>query len=154
MLKLLLTAESLGNGFIFDSPMTAFLSFSHSLRIAAAFALPAMRETSSCWYLWRWLTAFPCMSGFGWHKEKELGEAGAVAVKDERPRNMLGIVAKGCLELPPRVRMTARRQDATSASQIHPLVDAMRVDRHAAAATRANFAGPSRSRLSWKKDVL
>ncbi|WP_145440719.1 hypothetical protein [Gimesia chilikensis] len=29
LLKLLLTAESLGNGFIFDSPMTAFLSLSH-----------------------------------------------------------------------------------------------------------------------------
>ncbi len=29
LLKLLLTAESFGNGFSFDSPMTAFLSFSH-----------------------------------------------------------------------------------------------------------------------------
>ena len=29
LLKLLLTAESLGNGFIFDSPITAFLSLSH-----------------------------------------------------------------------------------------------------------------------------
>jgi hypothetical protein len=30
LLKLLFTAESPGNGFIFDSPMTAFLSLSHS----------------------------------------------------------------------------------------------------------------------------
>ncbi|PQO26551.1 hypothetical protein [Blastopirellula marina] len=29
LLKHLLAAESLGNGFIFDSPMTAFLSLSH-----------------------------------------------------------------------------------------------------------------------------
>ena len=37
LLKLLLTAESLGNGFIFDSPMTTFLSLSHK-----PFALPPL----------------------------------------------------------------------------------------------------------------